>query len=430
MMLHRIAVLLGVLGFVGAARLRSQGLRKRPQGAYKQTLYNKQNMQYHADFVMGGQTIQGIFDTGSFELVVRSSRCTACKHPTAPYDHTKSKTYQYNGSQVQHVYGSGPCVSLLGYDDICVGNMCAPRQAFWEIVQHQIPVLDQATFAAIVGIGPQFGYGNQEKTLLMSYGIEEFSVCLQRESGANGVLNWGAIASEETKRASFISVPSIGSHHWTATMTDIYFGPKGGPRPAGHEVICKPGECAAVVDSGTSLIAAPTALLMKLSMMIPPIQEDCSNLHDLPTLHLSMGDGNQFTLPPSAYVMRIKGGTLQANSVWDILFFKPKVRKQNMCMPAFMQMDMPSDEGLLWILGMPFFRYYHTSFDRKNKAMHFANAGPGCEPTPLTGNHSASLLTMQTNAADFEPFDVDLDYIIPPTFGFTLNKDKTQKVEV
>merc|ERR1719272_2136875 len=120
-MLYRIAVLLGVLGLVEAARLRSQALRKagkRPQGAYKQTLYNKQNMQYHANFKMGGQTIQGIFDTGSFELVVRSSRCTSCKHPTNPYDHTKSKTYQYNGSQVQHVYGSGPCTSLLGYDDI------------------------------------------------------------------------------------------------------------------------------------------------------------------------------------------------------------------------------------------------------------------------------------------------------------------------
>merc|ERR1719262_243629 len=147
---------------------------------------------------------------------------------------------------------------------------------------------------------------------------------------------------------------------------------------------------------------------MALSAMVPPINEDCSNLHELPTLHLTMGDGKHLTLPPSAYVMRITGGVLEAQNVWDILFFKPKIHKVDMCMPAFMQMDMPSEHGMLWILGMPFFRYYHSSFDRKNRAMHFARAGPGCEPHPLVnGNRSASLLATNTQA-DFEPFDVDL----------------------
>ena len=35
-----------------------------------------------------------IKDTGSFEIVVRSSRCKHCVHPTTPYDHKLSKTYQ------------------------------------------------------------------------------------------------------------------------------------------------------------------------------------------------------------------------------------------------------------------------------------------------------------------------------------------------
>lgn len=54
----------------------------------------------------------------------------------------------------------------------------------------------------------------------------------------------------------------------------------------------------------------------------------------------------------------------QADSIWDVLFFKPKVRKVHMCMPAFMQIDMMSQLGPVWIMGMPFFRYYHTTFDR------------------------------------------------------------------
>ena len=138
----------------------------------------------------------------------RSTRCEQCVHPTNPYDHVGSKTYVKNGTVTQHVFGSGPCISMLGYEDaymntyimyimcihayyvyiyiyICyedveVGPMRSKRQAFWEIVSHQIPVLDQAKFAAIVGIGPNFAYDNTEETLLMSFGINEFSVCLQK----------------------------------------------------------------------------------------------------------------------------------------------------------------------------------------------------------------------------------------------------------
>jgi hypothetical protein len=54
-------------------------------------------------------------------------------------------------------------------------------QAFWEIINHRIQVLDTAKFAAIVGIGPNWAYGNKEKTLLMSYGIDEFSMLAEAQ---------------------------------------------------------------------------------------------------------------------------------------------------------------------------------------------------------------------------------------------------------
>lgn len=119
--------------------------------------------------------------------------------------------------------------------------------------------------------------------------------------------------------------------------------------------------------------------------------------------------------------MRIRGGQMQANNVWDILFFKPKIRKMNVCMPAFMAMDMQSDEGQLWILGMPWFRYYHTSFNRKNKEIHFAKAGAGCEALPYKPNMTAFL---ETNAADYVPFDVEIESLIPPTLSSMLEPKK------
>ena len=89
---------------------------------------------------------------------------------------------------------------------------------------------------------------------------------------------------------------------------------------------------------------------MQLSQQIPPINEDCSNLHLLPPLRFKI-DGQMLELPPQAYVMRVTGASMEANDLWDVLFFKPKVRKTDMCMPAFMQIDMETTHGPAWILG-------------------------------------------------------------------------------
>lgn len=414
-LLLAVAVEAGPLSFLRTRRV----MDKPPAQPYKQTLHNHQNVQYYADFKIGGQDIMGIFDTGSFELLVRSTRCSQCAHPTAPYDRTKSDTYTKNGTVTRHVFGSGPCVSMMGYEDVEVGPMSTPKQAFWEIVEHQIPVLDFAKFAAIVGIGPDFAYGNSERTLLMSYGVQEFSVCLQKESGAPGYLTWGPIASKAAKAASFTSVPVVGEHHWVTHMTDVYFGEKTGQVACGKDM-----PCAAIIDSGTSLIAAPGSALMQLSEMVGPINEDCSNLHSLPTLHFTLGDGKTFTMPPGAYVMRIHGAVMEADSVWDVLFFKPKIRKVNMCMPAFMQLDMMSQFGPVWIMGMPFFRYYHTSFDRTHKEMHFAEASPTCEALPYKSNGTSFLATGRFSAADYQPLDVDIKSLVPPTLSSMLEQAK------
>jgi len=323
------------------------------QQSYKQTLHNFQNVQYFADFDIGGQNISGIFDTGSFELLVRSSRCAHCVHPTPPYDNKKSSTYGKNGTVAKHVFGSGPCISMMGYETVSVGHLHASNQAFWEIMDHRIQVLDTAKFAAIVGIGPNFGFGNKEKTLLMSYGVDEFSVCLKRESGSDGYLTWGTTVSDEVKERDFTKAQVSGRHHWVAPLRNVRFS---ATSTAGQvQIPCGDGQgCSAIIDSGTSLIAAPGIALMQLSEQIPPIKEDCSNLHEMPTLLLEI-DGHKFDLPPEAYIMRVTGATLEADSVWDVLFFKPKIRKLDMCMPAFMQMDMMSQNGPVWILGMPFF---------------------------------------------------------------------------
>eukprot|EP00928_Gymnodinium_smaydae_P010983 TRINITY_DN14122_c0_g1_i1.p1 TRINITY_DN14122_c0_g1~~TRINITY_DN14122_c0_g1_i1.p1 ORF type:complete len:221 (+),score=52.25 TRINITY_DN14122_c0_g1_i1:351-1013(+) len=195
------------------------------------------------------------------------------------------------------------------------------------------------------------------------------------------------------------------------------------------QMVCGNGKpCTAIVDSGTSLIAAPGIALMQLSEQVSAIKEDCSNLHELPTLRFVI-DGHLLELPPKAYVMRVTGASLEANDIWDILFFKPKIRKLDMCMPAFMQLDMESRHGPVWILGMPFFRYFHTTFDRKHKTMHFAVAGPNCEPKRLRpisahGNGSAAgdaALVATGSSEDRVAMDIDVGALVPPTLSEQLD---------
>jgi hypothetical protein len=410
-------LVLAAIAFVQskAISLKSRGVDVKKGDGYRQVLHNFQNMQYYADFDVGGQEIAGIFDTGSFELLIRSTRCDHCAHPTPPYNHLLSKSYEANGTVTKHVFGSGPCVSVMGYDTVSVGpDLHAKGQAFWEILDHRIPVLDTAKFAAIVGIGPNFAYGNKEQTLLMSFGIDEFSVCLQKAGGSEGYLTWGP-EKTDLKKSDYATARVHGKHHWAAKLENVYFPHE---TQTNETVLpCGAGqECSAIIDSGTSLIAAPTAALAQLSMMIPPIQEDCSNLHELPVLRF-MIDGNPLELPPQAYVMRVTGAALEANDVWDILFFKPKIRKLNMCMPAFMQIDMQSDHGPVWILGMPFFRYYHTTFDRKNEVMRFSVAGPDCESRAWkpAANKTESMLAVHSEVGSV--LDVDLKALVPPSLS-------------
>merc|ERR1719253_474908 len=140
------------------------------------------------------------------------------------------------------------------------------------------------------------------------------------------------------------------------------------------------------------------------------VYKDCSNIHSLPTLKFDLGTAT-VELPPHAYVVK---GFKQANE----------------CHAAFMSMDMTSDLGKVWILGMPFLRYYYTVFDRPNKKVHFTPSTPSCTMPPTT--YLASVFggfVNQTNlastrtgdaafsAADWQPMEADLLQARFPSFA-------------
>jgi hypothetical protein len=361
---------------IGAARFgQRDGL------PYRQRLGNYHNVQYHADLEIGGQNVSGIFDTGSFDLVVVSTRCKKCPDPE--YNHSASSTYVPEGTEHLHQYGSGPALSRVAYEHVSIGPFVFSNQTFFEMIDHNISALDDASFDAIVGIGGDGGSGEVNSSMMQKIGVKEYSICLEEGNLKPGWLTWGGDLAD---RATALEMFVIGKHHWAVPLNRVL--PAGldlgvEQKDAAGVLLCKDG-CAAVLDSGTSLIAAPSYALQGLSYLLPEVYQNCSNFEDMPILELNLG-GHRVFLPPEAYVFRLTGTLVEVQSVWDILHFKPKVNAVDECLFAFMPMDRRTEYGPLWILGMPFFRTYHVQFDSRadERRVWLSNRDAECKPLPL-----------------------------------------------
>eukprot|EP00747_Dinoflagellata_sp_TGD_P186307 gnl/TRDRNA2_/TRDRNA2_43283_c0_seq1.p1 gnl/TRDRNA2_/TRDRNA2_43283_c0~~gnl/TRDRNA2_/TRDRNA2_43283_c0_seq1.p1 ORF type:complete len:535 (+),score=126.73 gnl/TRDRNA2_/TRDRNA2_43283_c0_seq1:122-1726(+) len=362
---------------------------------YRQKLANFGDAQFSAEIVLGGQKLRGILDTGSFEVVVLSKKCTSCRKDTSGlFEGNLSSTYTAGHFTTQHTYGSGTVVDSDAYDDLSIGPLKIRNQSFWEVEKAMMPILQQASFEAIVGVGPpgsSMTMVKQEleqleamrdkmkkagkeipvnlkkvlealrekqkaqkhmKGLVQNLNMQRFSVCIGDKQGSPGYFTWNEPSPSKHPKV-FTPVPIVGKVHWGAKMQSVKID--------GLNLGC--GEsCGAIIDSGTTLIAAPTMVLEGLRAQLTDPNLDCSDLSSLPDLKFKLGDV-ELSLPPKSYVGEFVGQVPQ--SIWDILHFKPpsKTKTVKRCVPLFMGMDKETQLGPLWILGLPFFRKYYTMFD-------------------------------------------------------------------
>merc|ERR1719160_1401335 len=370
---------------------------------YKLKLNNYMNVQYYADFTVGGQTLPAIYDTGSFEIIVLSELCTSCTTTVPVYNAELSSTFQPGERLVQkHTFGSGPVLSKKGLETIRAGPSSSPllatEQPFWQVIDHNIDVWNEkAKFAAIIGMGhtptvPEMSEEERDPhpdtVMLENMGVNEFAICLEKANGSPGWIVTGPRIPSLTSSPAFTGMNVVGQMHWGVKLSNV--GP-GGWDP------CNPS-CGAIIDSGTSLIAASSESLSALGGLIANIKEDCSNLDELPDLTFNL-DGHAFALPPSAYVLKVEHASDNSTSIWDHIFGSPKVSMETSCVPGFMQIDQDTQFGPMWIFGMPFLRQFYTVFDRTNKKMYAATADASCEPV-IGGMFTAQ---RKRSAEDFIP---------------------------
>jgi len=458
-----------IIPAVGHKVVRPAALHATFNERIKQVLLNHQDTLYTGTIDMGGETIEGILDTGSFELVVFGKHCMTCGTAVA-YDHDKSSNYSAGTNMKQLSYGSGSCNTRDGYDAVSCGGLKAEKQAFWETMNCRMPLLANAEFNAIVGVGPpgeavyeaehlvaqyedmlsedarplfgwtkgmlENGLRRAKETLVLAktkpdlieqFKVNRFSACFGRVPGSVGYMIWNDENREHS--AGVVSVDVPGDVTWSVKIQGASFVKSGG----GEEKMigCHTMGCGAIVDTGTTLIGVDTDTYQAAFDYIAGLQTDCSDMSKFPNLIFDLGDGKKLTLPPDSYISEVYGLVSDdLNRLWRRnesspfedkrpMSFRTTERGQVvMCQLMFMDMGtVMTSAGYQMILGMAVFREYYTTFDlgtgRGTRKMQFSPANEQCEPVSEQELNSGSF--RKSSDLPTRPRRVDASKIVVPS---------------
>lgn len=319
-----------------------------------------QDAQYYGPLSVGtpAQDVRVIYDTGSSNLWVSDIKpgfLSGHKY----YAHAKSTTYTANGTTFNIQYGSGPVSGFYSRDDVHVGEYELKDYLFAEVNNTK-------------GLGPSYGIGHFDgicgmgwddisvdgvqtplRALVLSGKLAEnvFAFFLG-SNGADGELVLGGVDPDHyTGDFHYAPVEPVvpGKFgYWLVKMDSLNVG------GTSATTVTR-----AIVDSGTSLLAGPTADVKAIAKMvgakavlpIPPFNKeffiDCNATS--PDIDVTIA-GKSFTLTKEDYVIKDAGK----------------------CLFAMSGIDVPAPAGPLWILGDVFMRAHYVKFDVGQKRLGFA----------------------------------------------------------
>ncbi|CAK9150933.1 unnamed protein product [Ilex paraguariensis] len=274
------------------------------------SLKNYLDAQYYGEIGIGSppQKFTVIFDTGSSNLWVPSSKCyfsIACWFHSK-YKASRSSSYTKNGKSCSIHYGSGSVSGFFSQDNVEVGDLVVKDQVFIEATREGSLAFVLAQFDGIFGLGFQeisvgdavpVWYNMVEQGLVNE---EVFSFWLNRdlEAKEGGELVFGGVDPKHFK-GKHTYVPVTQKGYWQFDMGDFLIGNHSTGNVhsfsnlavIGFSVLvmymealvsqqiiqyslltenvgfCE-GGCAAIVDSGTSLLAGPTTVITEINHAI------------------------------------------------------------------------------------------------------------------------------------------------------------------
>jgi hypothetical protein len=289
------------------------------------------------------QQFKVIFDTGSGNLIIPSSRCKVpgCA-PHKKYSNEASTTAaavtnEKGEDSSEITFGTGQISGDFYRDHMCVGESLCVEANFIAAVQETTEPFQEIPFDGIMGLGfndLSMGKGfNMIDELTSKGALPNGQISFYLTDGGDSEVTFGGYRSEYVA-SDIVWAPVEVQSWWQVAMKDITFdnAPQG---------LCGK-ECRVAVDTGTSMLAGPSDLVDKLSSMINA-KSDCSNFASLPKLGFQIGD-KVLNLMPDDYMDR----------------------SESDCSFSLMALDVPPPKGPLFIFGDPFLRRFVTIFDNGN----------------------------------------------------------------
>ncbi|XP_028846772.1 gastricsin-like [Denticeps clupeoides] len=321
--------------------------------SYTETLVNQQNTAYFGKIGVGTppQDFYVHFDTGSSTLWVNSVFCSsdACKqHPL--FNPKKSSTYHSQGKPFSIQYGTGSLTGVLGSDTVTIGGLKVHDQTIGLSKTEPGSNFARPLHDGLMGLAFMPDKHTIVDTMIKENLIEEpvFAFYLSRNSNQGSQVVFGG--TDPSQYQGDISwVPVEKGSHWQL----VFEGFEVNHKSTGW---CSKG-CAAIVDTGTSMLEAPPQYVQKLHSMLGAQAGDgghytfhCGSVSSLPTLTFVM-NGAHIKLPPSAYVQEHNG---HCKSGIKASHEKYRDGKPN------------------WVLGDVFLQNFYTVFDQGKARVGFA----------------------------------------------------------
>nr|XP_016937370.1 lysosomal aspartic protease [Drosophila suzukii] len=296
-----------------------------------------------------------LFDTGSADMWVPSAKCPvsneACQEHNK-YNSSASSSYVPDGRGFSLQYGTGSLSGFLSTDTVDIDGLVIRNQTFAEAITEPGTTFVDSSFDGVIGMalaplsaGITTPFDNIIQQGLVKRSV--FSVYLRREgtSEFGGEVIWGGV-DRSIYRGSINYVTISMPAYWQFTANSVKIQ---------DTLLCD--GCQAIADTGTSFIVVPLRAYNSINRLLNATDSgegdafvDCSNLCNLPNVHVNIG-GTTYTLNPKDYIYKVQD-----------------TNNQTLCLSGFTYLE----GNLLWILGDIFLGKVYTVFDVGNERIGFA----------------------------------------------------------
>jgi hypothetical protein len=317
-----------------------EGIQAKFLGGENVPVKDYMNAQYFIEIEVGtpAQKFTVVPDTGSSNLWMYSHNCWSLPcwyHPT--FDNTKSSTYKKDGQAFDITYGSGGVKGTVGWDVAKIGDISA-TMGFGEVTSVSGVSFYASQMSGIMGLAYDTISVDHLKTFMDNAPLTDksFSFYLKDTSDESYMV----IPGYDPSHAIIGTHKVVEQKYWSLEMSTIAQGTK----------VIDASNYKAVIDSGTSLLVGPKALVDPLIQGIT-VSKTCAGITNLPNMTFTI-DGHAYVLTPNDYVLKVtQSGVTE-------------------CLLGVQSMDFPAGFNY-FIMGDVFMRKYPAYFNLNDNTVSF-----------------------------------------------------------